>query len=171
MRHFPVIRIAGLASVLILAGCGQLETPEVTTHPLGEKVSVGYFTYQVFETQWLTRLGEGEELRMPRHRFLSIRLSATNGGASASLIPPLTLLDDSGNSHPEVPNVTADPRWLGFTRKVPPAETAQGIILFDVVPGHYRLRLADDSGQDRLAYVDVPFRFEGDIISTDSALE
>jgi hypothetical protein len=171
MPYVPVIRIAGLATVLILAGCGQLETPEITTHPLGEKVSVGYFTYQVFETQWLTRLGEGAELKTPSHRFLCIRLGATNGGASTSLVPLLTLVDDHGNSYPEVPDVTADPRWLGFSRRVRPAETAQGVVVFDVVPGHYRLRLADDSGQERSAYVDVPFRFEGDIISTDSVLQ
>ncbi|MCC6861070.1 MAG: DUF4352 domain-containing protein [Bryobacterales bacterium] len=168
MRHIPVLRVAGLALSLILAGCGQVQTPEIKTHPLGERVTVGYFTYQVFENQWLTRLGEGQDVRTPNQRFMSIRVSVTNGGASAALVPPLALVDDRENSHPEVPSVTSDPNWLGFNRNVRPAETAQGNIVFDVAPGHYRLRLADNSEQERYAYVDIPFRYERDTITTES---
>jgi hypothetical protein len=96
--------------------------------------------------------------RIPTHRFFLIRISAVNSGASDIMIPNLTLEDDAGNSYPELTNGEAVPQWIGALRTVKPAEAAQGTIVFDVPPRHYRLRLTDEEGE-RPALVDIPLSF------------
>jgi hypothetical protein len=39
------------------------------------------------------------------------------------------------------------PRLAGFLRRVKPAETLQGNVVFDVPPKHYRLRVGDENSQ------------------------
>jgi hypothetical protein len=48
-------------------------------------------------------------------------------------------------------------------RKLAPAQTEQGRVLFDVPTGAYRLRVTDDSpeaGTEKVAVVDIPLRLE-----------
>jgi len=48
---------------------------------------------------------------------------------------------------------------MGMIRKLKPADTLDGVILFDVDPKSYKLKLDDGSGAS-LAMVELPLQFE-----------
>lgn len=125
---------------------------------LGEKVVLGRLTYTVFETQWLTHLGQGAEARLPQHRFFLIRLSATNGGTGEIAFPNPTIQDDKGTVYEELTNGEGVPHWAGYLRNAKPADTVQGNILFDAPPAHYQLKLSDEAGK-QFGLVDIPLTF------------
>jgi hypothetical protein len=125
---------------------------------MGDRVQLGHLIYTVFETQWMTQLGDGANQRVPQHRYFLVRMSITNGGASDIMVPAMTLVDDSGATHAELSNGESVPQWMGYLRQVRQAETAQGNIIFDVAPKHYKLRITDENEQ-RVALVDIPLSF------------
>jgi hypothetical protein len=125
---------------------------------MGERVTVGSFVYNVFDDQWKTELGEGPDARIPKDRFFLVHMSVVNGGADEYLVPTISLVDDSGQSYMELSNGDQTPSWLGFLRRVKPAETLQGDIVFDVPPKHYRLRVGDENDRKH-EDVDIPLSF------------
>jgi hypothetical protein len=125
---------------------------------MGEKVLLGRLNYTVFETQWLTQLGEGAEARIPQHRFFLVRFSATNSGSSEVTVGNPTITDDSGKVYEELSNGDGVPQWAGYLRNVDPAGTVTGNMLFDAPPGHYKLKLADETNT-RFAAIDLPLTF------------
>jgi hypothetical protein len=147
-------------ALLALWGCSR-KPQKAQTYPLGERVQVGRLAYTVYETQWLTRLGEGLKARIPQHRFFLVRLSALNHANRDLMVPALTLEDDRGNTYAEVTNGEGVPQWIGFLRQVKPGKTLQGNIAFDAPPGHYKLRLADED-EELAAYIDIPLSFGAD---------
>jgi hypothetical protein len=54
------------------------------------------------------------------------------------------------------------PQWIGYLRTVKPAESAQGNLVFDAPPAHYKLRLTDEN-EENPAYVDIPLSFGAEI--------
>jgi len=146
------------AAALLLAGCSGPVKPPIMQYNMGEKVPVGHLSYTVFETQWLTHLGEGSAARVPQNRFFLIRLSAVNGGSNDAAIPTLTLEDDKGHKYEELSNGEGVPQWIGFLRTARPADSVQGNIVFDVPPGHYKATMTDED-QSHAARVDIPLSF------------
>ena len=63
---------------------------------MGEKVQLGKLIYTVFETQWLTHLGDAATGRVPQNRFFLVRFSAVNSGSNDVTVPTLTIQDDQG---------------------------------------------------------------------------
>lgn len=129
---------------------------------MGERVAAGSLIYSVLETDWKAQLGEGIEARQPVHRFLTVHVSVTNSGGAECVIPPMVLTDQKGQSYREVMVGGAVPQWLGMLRKLSPAMTEQGRVVFDVPLGSYRLRVASDDapGDEKVAFIDLPLRIE-----------
>jgi hypothetical protein len=152
--------IIGLVlTVLSATGCASRKK-EVRVVELGAKAEIGPFIYQAFDTHWPFTLGDRE----PKDRFFTLRLSALNAGSADAAIPSVTLVDDDGNSYPESADGTNVANWIGLSRKVPPGQSEQGTVLFDVPPKHYRLRVADEN--DNFMYIDIPFN-----LSTEEPVE
>lgn len=152
------MRLRVLAAVaLLVAGCGQKKRAE-TLYRMGEPVTVGALTYTVLETEWRTELGEGIQQKIPRHRFLLLRLSIRNDSKEAAAAPLLSLEDAAGRSHRELADVQAVSNWLGLLRLVTPGAQLSGTIVFDVPPADYRLRVASggDLETERTALIQVP---------------
>src|SRR5215470_14579949 len=104
---FQMVRVrcvAAIAAVLVVGGCSGPSKPAILQYNMGEKVPVGRLSYTIFETQWLTHLGEGANSRVPQNRFFLVRLSAVNGGSSDAAIPNLTLENDKGQKYEELTN-------------------------------------------------------------------
>ncbi len=154
--------VAVAACAAWLSGCSSepASTP-LRTYGMGEKVLAGRLTYTVFETQWMTHLGEGLDARVPQNRFLLIRMSAVNGGSSDANIPNFSIVDDNGNSFDEMSEGNDVPQWMGYLRSAHPADFVEGNIVFDAPPAHYKLRLADDTGTHK-ALVDMPLNFNSE---------
>jgi hypothetical protein len=146
---------------LLATSCSPNRTSPIRTFPMGDKVTLGHLIYTVFETQWLTQIGEGAAARVPQHRFFLVRMSITNSGADEVLAPNLTLLDESGPTYGELSNGEGVPKWIGYLRPIKPAETAQGDLLFDVPPKQYKLRITDEAEQI-VALIEIPLSFGSD---------
>jgi hypothetical protein len=159
MRHHRAIFLAAAAgAAILLASCGAGEKFPVRTYAMGDKVTVGRLVYTVFETRWLPKLGEDPNARIPRQRFFLVRMSIVNGAGGEVLAPNLTIEDARGNSYGELSDGEGVPQWMGFLRRVRPADSAQGNVVFDVAPGRYKMRVMDESNE-RAALIDIPLSF------------
>jgi hypothetical protein len=147
-----------IAAALVLASCSDEHSFPVRTYNMGEKVQLGRITYVVFETQWLTQLGDAPDARIPQHRFFLVRVSAVNSGSSDISVPAFSIQDANGNSYPEISDGTGVPQYIGFLRSVKPAESALGNALFDAPPRRYKLKITDEDGE-RTALIDMPLTF------------
>jgi hypothetical protein len=156
LQSFPAA--AALACLAAATGCAPVAPSEIQLHRMGERVTAGSLVYNVFEDQWKAQLGQGADARVPKDRFFLIRLSVVNGGSTEVMVPTLTLLDDAGQTYAELSNGDQVPDWTGYLRRVKPAETLQGNVVFDVPPRHYRLRVADETSQ-KLHDIDIPLNF------------
>jgi hypothetical protein len=151
-----------LALCICHAGCTRPEPagPQ-KMYRMGERIEVGSMVYTVLDAEWLDHLGTGAAARLPQHRYLSVRLSATNGGASVVTIPPMAISSASGDRFEEIQEASALSEWLGYIRSVKPADTLHGRVVFDAPPGEYQLKLSAGTGDpetDTVVSVDLPLR-------------
>ncbi len=160
MRPFRLVSfLAVVAAASLLSSCGDGGTRfPVRTYAMGERVSLGHIVYVVFETQWLTHIGEGAEARVPQNRFFLVRMSAVNSYGTDVIVPNLMLEDDSGKTYPELSSGEGVPQYIGYLRSVKPADSAQGNALFDAPPRHYKMKISDETGE-KIAYIDIPLNF------------
>ena len=161
MRPFRfVLLLAVVAAASFLSSCGDSgdKSFPVRTYTMGERITLGHIVYVVFETQWLTHIGEGADARVPQHRFFLVRMSAVNSYGSDVIVPNLMLEDDSGNTYPELSSGEGVPQYIGYLRNVKPADSAQGNALFDAPPRHYKMKITDETGE-KIAYIDIPLNF------------
>ncbi len=131
-------------------------------HGMGERVQVGHLIYTVFETQWLTQIGQGLSARVPQNRFFLVRLSVSNSGTGPLSVPAMTVEGDDGNNYSELPNGEGVPQWIGFLRQIKVAEPLMGNVVFDAPARHYKLRVADEN-DDKFALIDIPLTFNAEI--------
>jgi hypothetical protein len=143
-----------LVLALSLASCSAPQV-KMRTANLGDRIEVGHIIYTVFDTQWLTQIGQGVDAKIPQNRYFLIRLSAANSSSSPVMIPAATIEDDDGKTYNEISYDVGAPNWLGMLREVKTAEAAQGNIAFDVPPRHYKLRISDENEQNPVL-VDIP---------------
>lgn len=153
--------LIALAALLLLSSCGGGKNNEIKVFDVGSRVEAGHLIYTVFETQWLPQIGAGDTARVPKNRFFLIRLSAVNSGSEEMLVPNATLQDDQGNTLEELSDGDQIPQWVGYVRKVRPADSISGNIVFDAEPKHYRLRLTDENGE-KPVIVDIPLNFSAE---------
>jgi len=149
-----------ILSLLLAAGCSSGPS-KPRAFAMGERVELGHIIYTVLETQWMTQIGSGLDVKIPENRFFLVRLSAANSGIVEVLVPSMTVVDDEGKAYAEFRNGEGAPNWLGILRQAKPAEAAQGNVVFDVPPRHYKLRLADENEQ-KTAFVDLPLTLTPD---------
>jgi hypothetical protein len=133
------------------------------THVMGQGVQVGPLTYNVLETSWKSQLGGGPSAKIPKNRFLLVKLTITNGASQTSSIPEMSLLTAGGQSYQEVTEgVESLPKWLGVLRNLAPVQTEEGIVVFDVPLGAYKLQVRDggEIGSEKKALIEIPLQLE-----------
>jgi len=158
--HFLTLPLA--LTVLGLFACSpKEEEPALRTYPMGERVLLGHLIYTVFERQWMPQIGSGLDARIPQSRFYVLRISVVNSGGADAIVPTILLQDDAGATFPEIENGDGVADFIGSLRQVAPAETAQGNLVFDVLPKHYKLKVSDEDGK-QAGLVDLPLTFEPD---------
>lgn len=151
-----------VSALACLAGCAK-STGGPRILPMGERAEVGSLVYNVLESEWFGQLGHGDIARKPKDQYLLLRLNVTNSGSTEAEIPPVVLIDSSGQTHKEEMNGEGVPDWLGMLRKVQPAETQTGRVVFDVPRADYQLRVTDDAFHPedvKVALIQIPLRFE-----------
>ena len=158
-----LVPLALLCAAAILIGCSSSSGGNsiVPNYSMGERAQAGQLIFTVFENRWLPQLGTESNARIPTNRFFLVRLSIVNSGGNEASVPPLTLIDDGGQRYPEVSEGEGVPQWIGYLRRVKPADTLTGNIVFDVPARHYKLEVGDE-GDDRKALIDIPLSFNVD---------
>jgi len=156
-----MFRIAIGVFLLASATACSEQAETIRTYNMGERVQAGPLVYDAFQTNWSLKLGDGADARSPANRFLLVRLSIHNGGATDSGVPTLSLVDDRGQVFNELTDGTGVNNWLGIVRKIGPIQAKEGEVAFDVPPRHYRLRVADETDQIA-AYIDLPLTIDLD---------
>jgi Domain of unknown function (DUF4352) len=168
MRALRFVLFVLAASLL---SCSSVERTEVRhIYQMGERVTAGRLIYTVFERQWQTEFGSGPDARLPQNRFFLLRISVVNSGANEAIIPKTELIDDSGVTYPEATDGEGVQDWIGNTRQVPPSETVQGYLLFDVPPKHYKLKVLGDE-EKQVALIDIPLTFDSDVPDVTTPLD
>ena len=133
-----------------------------TIYQAGDKATVGSLVYNITDAERTQQLGEdGPAARTSKDRFYLIRVSVSNSAADEAPIPAMTLVNESGQSYPELSDGAGIPNWLGVVRKVGPAQTESGYVAFDAPITHYRLRLTDPFDEKEVA-IDIPLGFVRD---------
>src|SRR4051795_10358090 len=89
-------RILGLGALLLssllFSSCGnnaleaKKETGPAVTYPMGQGVQLGPLTYTVLETSWKRQLGGGPAAKIPKNRYLLVKMSITNGAGDTTPI-------------------------------------------------------------------------------------
>lgn len=149
------------ALCLFAAGCSSEGSAGSTKlYRMGERVQAGPLIYTVLDTEWLDQIGDGASARLPRNRFLAVRLSVTNSGAVTSDVPPIAAIDFRGESHNEMSDAAGLPEWLGYIRRVQPADTLHGRVVFDLPAAAYQLKVSNDAEPESVIFqkIDVPLQ-------------
>jgi hypothetical protein len=129
---------------------------------MGERVQAGPLIYTVLQAEWVQQLGDGDKPRMPQKRFLLLKVNITNSGGRDTLVPAMTLEGANGETFTEQTDGEGVTDWLPILRRLSPAETLEGLVLFDAPQGAYQLRvreeadLAQEDGQERSEIIEVP---------------
>jgi hypothetical protein len=150
------------ALCVFLSGC-SLTGSGIKVYQMGQRAEVGSIVYTLLEARWMAQLGAAAGARIPRHRFLLLRVSVTNGSPQKVAIPLMALIAPGDEVYNELTEGEGVSDWLGMLRDLEPVESVTGWVLFDAPRGNYRLRVSDDAFEPeavRAALIDVPLRFE-----------
>ncbi len=158
-----------LVSCLLMPGCrndlGEIskEIQPPAIFQMGQGVPVGQLTYNVIETKWRSQLGGGPSAKIPKNRFLLVKLTISNANKQTSSIPEMTLVNASGENFQELTEgIDSVDKWLGVLRNLSPGQTEEGMVVFDVPLGAYKLMVLDggDPGAEKKALIEIPLQLE-----------
>jgi hypothetical protein len=143
-----------------LTGCGTSNGGRQTkVYQAGEKAMVDKLSYAVIDTQIYPRLGDDPNSpRIPQNRFFAVQVAVSSGNNTEIPIPAMTLVDDAGKTYTELADGSGVQHWLGVVRRVAPAQTERGVVLFDAPAAQYKLKLTDDLDPEDV-YIDIPLSF------------
>jgi Domain of unknown function (DUF4352) len=150
--------LSALAAIILLISCGKNAGQSRAAFRMGQQMQVGPLIYNVLETKWVSQLGDMLRQRVPKQRFLLVRISVTNSGGQEVSLPFLSLEDAKGQSYPEEQSGEGVDGWMGFLRTIQPAQTENGWLVFDVAPGSYNLRVSGEtsSGDEQSVLIHIP---------------
>lgn len=147
---------------LSTAGC-KPAVKAASESRMGDPAVAGALTFNVVESRWQSQLDSFPTPRMPQRNFLLLKITVTNSGSEEKSIPFLKVENSAGDSFSELENGSGLDGWLGVFRRVGPAQTEEGWILFDVPTNSYRLRISDGSVEnEQVAYISIPLNMQTD---------
>ena len=147
---------------LLAWGCAP-SRPPLHIYAMGERAEAGLLVYSVLESRWQAQIGEGAGARLPKERFLLLRVSVTNGGPNEVSVPQITLVGPGVQSYTELSDGQGVIDFLGVLQRLKANETVYGWILFDAPRSDYQLRVTDDAfdpSEAKAALIQVPVRLE-----------
>ena len=155
----------------LLSGC-RTKVAESKPWQMGEKVQIGPFIYTVVEADWKTELHGSNGNIYPKNRFLVLRISVTNSGGVERNLQFLHIKNDKDDQIIEYSELEGLAGWLGVIRKLAASATDQGIIVFDVPLGNYKLIVSDggNADEERTSLIDIPLVMKPESVSGDAPI-
>lgn len=155
-----VVLAAVIVAAVIISGCGTVR-PARAEYRAGDPVTTGPLTYNVVETVWKSQLDGFPSARIAERNFCLVHVLVTNGGGSEVSVPSLQLENSSGDTFMESDSGVGVDQWLGMLRRVSPAQSIDGWVLFDVPTNSYKLRVSDGALEnEKVAYIDIPLSID-----------
>jgi hypothetical protein len=148
---------------LTLSSACKPHAASVGESRMGEPAVAGRLTFNVVEARWRSQLDAFPTPRMPGRNFLMLKLTVTNGGGQPVALPYLKVENSSGEIFSEVENGAGVDNWFGMFRRIQPAQTEEGWLLFDVPTNSYKLRVTNGAVEDeQVAYISIPLNMQTD---------
>jgi len=113
------------------------ETPKNEVYKVNDSVSVGYWSYRVNDAKWADTVGPEMMRQNADAKFLILSMSVRNNDKTASALPPVKLVDAQGREFEESSAAMMLENAFGPLKQVNPTVQSNGLVLFDVPPGHY----------------------------------
>lgn len=122
-----------------------------------DNIHVGYTSYVVWRSWWSNQLSENQFLNQkPNAVFLFVELTVRNDDKKPRMIPPFTLLDESGAEYQASSHGWAVEGSIGLIESLNPEVKKQGFVVFDVPKNkNYRLKLSGGFWSLKDAYVQL----------------
>lgn len=141
MRTAPVI-----AGMLLMVGCNHSSIRRV----------VGYWNFAVWSTKWQDSIGTDHK-QWPDAKFLVVELYAENKDKTASVIPPIKLVDTQGREYDQSTKEVYVKDYFPPLKSLNPDVGTFGYLVFDVPADRkYALRLSGGMNSGAEALVDLP---------------
>src|SRR5271157_468436 len=132
------------------------ETSASVRHKVGEDVEVGYWSYICSGTSWKTSIGSYSMSEYPDAKFLVIDLMITNNDKTASVMPPIKLIDAEGHEYDESSKGVFVEHSFGMLKDLNPGVTSHGYVVFDVPPERaYALKVSGGFTSAETALIDL----------------
>lgn len=125
-----------------------------TRHKIGEDVYVGYWGYRCDDVRWQASIGDYSK-EYADARFLIVDLSIRNNDKTASVLPPLKLVDAEGREYDESSKGIFLEHSFGALKSLNPGVTSSGSIVFDVPRGSYALKVSGGYTSGEFALIDL----------------
>ena len=132
------------------------EPATVVHHKIGDSVTVGYWSYRCSSAQWRQSIGSEYSRQYPDASFLVVNLGIRNNDKTASVLPPVKLVDESGRVYDESSKGIFLENSFGMLKSLNPGVTSYGNIVFDVPNGTYSLKLSGGFTSGDSVYIDLP---------------
>lgn len=159
-------------TILIIAGCAFLfmflcsashrdggkttSSEPKAQHKVGDDLRVGYWAYRCNAASWKTSIGSDYLRQYPDAEFLVIDLSVLNNDKTASILPPLKLVDVEGRQYEESSKGMLIENSFGVLKSLNPGVSSHGYVVFDVPPGRaYALQVSGGLGSGEMESVDL----------------
>jgi hypothetical protein len=97
-----------------------------------------------------------ETAEAPDAAFLVLDLSITNNDRSASILPPLKLIDAQGREYDESDKGILMPGRFDTLKKLNPGVSSRGYVVFDAPQGAYLLKVPGGFESSQYALIGLP---------------
>jgi hypothetical protein len=160
--HILAFALVGACTVATF-GCRTNQPLAKAEYHIGDTAAAGPLTFNVIEARWVSQLDAFPTARIPERNFLLVRVTVTNGGGTEMSIPFLKLINSNGDTFTESENGAGVEHWLGLIRRINPAQTDDGWLLFDVPTNSYQLRVSDGALEnEHVALISIPLSMNSD---------
>jgi uncharacterized protein DUF4352 len=149
-RLFGILILAvaavGVGTLIVEEVSSQAGTAAANASPvedahlyaLNETATIGYWSYTVTGAHWAQRIAEQD----PDAKFLVVELTIRNNDRTASVLPPLKLVDKEGREYDESSVRMVMRNSFGPLKNLNPGVTSRGVAVFDVPALWYYLRVS-----------------------------
>ena len=154
-RLLSILSVAAL--VVAATSCSENSAmKKMVPYRMGDRATTGAVTYVGLTADYRQDLPGAKDAL--KNRYLVISLSITNVGGTEIMLPHTRLIKPDGTEIPELTDIEGFPQWLGLLRKISPASSEQGYVVFDVPVGAYKLQVSDggDPEKEQLAQIEIP---------------
>jgi hypothetical protein len=136
---------------------GTVATPNTAeVHQIGDPVHVGYWSYRVNRFFWSPVVGEGiSNMEVADARFIIVDLTIRNEDRTPSTLPRIVLIDTQGREFQTSSKAFLMPGAFDILKDLNPSVESRGLLVFDVPPGQYTIKLSGGIESSESALVDL----------------